>query len=260
MLKLYQLMLLAALLPLCVLTSESAFPQTAAGTTHVCTLPLPEDFDGPDVFSVGEVRTSILQQGEFQERNGREWVLMNGKPIPRMIEIAPYVAHLDYRLPDAQGRFLRMHHNGFCSRSFPQDSQAYKDCIDSRDPSETEGRQLGKFQQNQNRSHQHDYRDVYTTSMRAGEGNQSFPGRNRSGQENRAHEKISLVDIEGDGKPSNSLHFEWPGGDRAWWDDRTEGVAITWTSRESGGTESRPNNIAVNFFIKACRCRTAECR
>ncbi len=258
MFRSYQLMLLAVLLPLCVLASESAFAQTAAGTTRVCTLPLPEDFEGLDVFSVGEVRTSILSEPDFQGLNGREWVLMDGRRVAPSEEIAPYVVHLDYTLPDARGRFLRMHHNGFCRRSFPQDSQAYEDCIDSRDPNEAEGRELGRFQQNQNRSHDHEYRDVYNThNTRNGK---PFP---IEINENKANEhQVELVDdIDGDGDPDNTHHFEWAGGNReAWWVPYVQGVAVNPISKASGVGESRPNNIAVNFFIKACRCRTAECR
>ena len=198
---------------------------------------------GGDVFSVGDVRASILSETPFQEVNGAEWVLMDGRPLYVRTRLSPHLLHKDgYGLvvPDARGRFLRMANNNACAgaRANEDDSTT---CLASHD---TDGdRVLGSYQADAfgghaHGTHSHVYGDVYAA-------------------ENPTATGSSGVDIHEDGR-GNDL-----GSGRS--DRDNDGVDWDRTSREStvprsGGKETRPKNIAVNFYVKICDCRTRNCK
>ena len=63
----------------------------------------------------------------------------------------------------------------------------------------------------------------------------------------------TLVDLNDDGL-RNGLGNASPSdrdNDGVGWDRRTE---------NAGSNESVPKNVAVNFYIKICNCRTGNCR
>ena len=91
---------------------------------------------GRDVFSVGELRTSILPQTPFQEINGAEWVLADGRPLLVQTALSPHLSQENeygLTIPDIRGRFLRMANNNVCA-NLRGDKEAYDRCIASRDP------------------------------------------------------------------------------------------------------------------------------
>ena len=108
--------------------SDGNAQQTAG--QEVCAGPL----SGADVFSVGEVRTSILAEANFQALNGDAWVLMDGRPLLVRTALSPHLSEeSEYGLaiPDARGRFLRMANNGVCAdrRRDADSDDAYNQCI-----------------------------------------------------------------------------------------------------------------------------------
>ena len=175
---------------------------------------------GTDVFSVGEVRTSILEQAQFQELNGSEWILMDGRPLLVPTELSSHLLKGEHGpvVPDARGRFLRMANNNACA-DFRGDDTAYGRCIADHDPNGD--RLLGTYQADAFRAHQH---DAHLT----------FYGRIGRG--------CSGCDV-GNVAPSGI-------------DSR---VAIP-TTGTTGGNETRSKNVAVNFYIKVCNCRTDNCK
>ena len=136
--------------------AEGAHAQTAgqnqtAGQEVCAGIP-----SGVDVFSVGEIRTSILGQTQFQELNGSEWVLMDGRPLLVRTALSPYLTEMGEHgpmVPDARGRFLRMANNNACA-DFRGDDEAYGRCLTDHDPDGD--RSLGAYQADASRAHQHD--------------------------------------------------------------------------------------------------------
>lgn len=180
--------------------------------------------NGQDVFTVGEIRTAILDEQTFRELNGHEWVLMDGRSLKGIdADIKPYVAHLrndrdEVVIPDARGRFLRMENNGA-----------------SVDPSGD--RALGTAQSDSVREHDHEYNDVFFSYNK----------------DHISQRGAVEVDILGDG-PRNNV------GTHAALDRDNDGISWDRTTHLTGDSESRPKNIAVNYFLKICRCRTPACR
>ena len=207
---------------------------------------------GQDVFSVGEVRTSILRPGEFERLNGPEWVLMDGRQLTMQTELSPHllpdavepadstsaVANdgetRDVRpkeIPDARGRFLRMANNGACA-DLRNDDGAYRRCIANHDPDGDRG--LGEPQADALGLHSHAYDDVVWSE---------HPAANCS---------LCNVDLSAVGHVGNT----GPGGS----DHDNSGAQWRRETQDTGGEETRPENIAVNFYVKVCNCRTSNCR
>ena len=187
---------------------------------------------GQDVFSVGELRASILSQTPFQELNGAEWVLADGRPLLVHTALSPHLSQeSEYGLviPDVRGRFLRMANNNVCA-DLRDDEEAHGRCIASRD---SDGdRLLGTYQadafgRHDHGSHGHDFRDAWYSEA-WGDGPCCTTG---------------SADTDGDNRHYNK-------------DSRTADSTIP----ASGGPETRPKNIAVNYYIKICNCRTPTCR
>ena len=117
---------------------------------------------GRNVFSVGEVRTSILLPQTFQELNGPEWVLMDGRPLTVRTALYPHLsvesdqisAEDERKIPDARGRFLRMANNNVCA-DLRNDEKAHKECIARHDPDPKENRPLGHYQADSFGAHDH---------------------------------------------------------------------------------------------------------
>ena len=188
---------------------------------------------GVDVFSVGEVRTSILAQTPFQEINGSEWVLMDGRPLLVQTALSPHLTEDSQDgpiIPDARGRFLRMANNSVCAEVRTDDA-AYRECTASHDPDGD--RFLGEYQADATTltRHSHEHGDVFWSESNAN------------------------YDIAGDGHYNNI-------GSGQRWDFDNNGHDSRRRTSETGGDdgESRPKNIAVNFYIKICDCRTENCR
>ena len=204
---------------------------------------------GQDVFSVGEVRTSILRPEEFQRLNGPEWVLMDGRQLTMQTELSPHllpdaaepadstsaVANdgetRDVRpkeIPDARGRFLRMANNGACA-DLRNDDGEYRRCIANHDPDGD--RSLGEPQADALGRHGHVYDDVVWSEH-------SCNGCD--------------VDLSAVGHVGNR------GGGGTDYDN--SGAQWRRETQDTGGEETRPENIAVNFYVKICNCRTSNCR
>ncbi|MCY4026290.1 MAG: hypothetical protein OXH75_08255 [Acidobacteria bacterium] len=187
---------------------------------------------GADIFSVGEVRTSILSELHFQELNGAEWVLMDGRPLLARTALSPHLSEEgEYGLviPDARGRFLRMANNDACISFLGADNdEAWNLCLSERDPDGE--RVLGTYQSDAVGSHMHDYSDVFHTEVR---------GR----------------------RPREAHEVDTPGRIGSAADDYDNvGYGMERTTELSEGPETRPKNVAVNYYIKICGCRTANCK
>ena len=210
---------------------------------------------GQDVFSVGEVRTSILRPGEFERLNGSEWVLMDGRQLTVQTELSPHLLpdaaeHADStsavandgetrdvrpkEIPDARGRFLRMANNGACADLRGDDGE-YRRCISHHDP---EGdRWPGNLQADALGRHNHDYDDVVWSSL----------------PENGCPEcDVDLSDVGEVGLYNHD--------NSRLTDHNNSGAQWRRETQEHGRDETRPRNIAVNFYIKICNCRTSNCR
>ncbi len=198
---------------------------------------------GGDVFSVGDVRTSILAETPFQELNGAEWILMDGRTLHVQTALSPHLTHRDgYGLvvPDARGRFLRMANNNACA-DLRGDERDRITCLAAYD---TVGdRFLGSYQadafgRHAHGMHSHVYGDVYAAESPARIGS-------------------SAIDIRDDGRANNlgsgSSDTDNDGSD---WDRTSQESAVP----SVGGMETRPKNVAVNFYVKICNCRTPNCK
>ena len=88
---------------------------------------------GRDVFSVGELRTSILAQMPFQEMNGAEWALADGRPLLVQTALSPHLSEEEFGLTFQIfcGASCVMRHNGAAtSASRP----SYRGASKSDDP------------------------------------------------------------------------------------------------------------------------------
>ena len=197
---------------------------------EVCAGPL----SGADVFSVGEIRTSILAEPDFQALNGGEWVLMDGRPLLVRTGLSAHLSEegeYGLAIPDARGRFLRMANNDVCAehRLGADSGDAYNQCIADRDPDADRG--LGTYQGDSVGRHEHNYDDLF-------------------------YSEISGF------KPGSASGVPVPGGvgsgDTDW--DGNVGYGIERTTHVGGSDETRPKNLAVNYYIKICNCRTTNCR
>ena len=209
------------------------------GTQDVCV----GEPTGEDVFSVGELRTSILEQAPFQEMNGSEWVLANGRPLLVQTALSPHLSQENeygLTIPDIRGRFLRMANNNVCVNLRGNDEE-YGRCIATRD---SDGdRLLGGYQadtfgrhdhgSHDHGSHGHGFTDVYYAETW---GSVALPGAAGSAD----------TDYDNRGYPMDSRTV----------DSGVPSSAVP----PSGGAETRPKNIAVNYYIKICNCRTPNCR
>ena len=219
-------------------STGGGFPFVADIGQEVCTGPP----NGADVFSVGEVRTSILKPVSFQELNGSEWVLMDGRLLSMQTALSSHLSEqTEYgpRIPDARGRFLRMENNGVCT-DLRADDAAYGRCIAGHDPDGK--RSLGTYQADVFRAHQHVYNDVYWSE-------QADFVRTWHGIPSGA----TVVDLHNDGL-GNGL------GTASASDKNNDGIGFDRSTHNAGDNENRPKNVAVNFYIKICNCRTGNCR
>ena len=211
--------------------AESQPAVTHTETQEVCVV---GDPTGRDVFSVGELRTSILSQTAFQELNGAEWVLADGRPLLVRTALSPHLSQTpreergsEYGLmiPDVRGRFLRMANNNVCA-DLRGDETAYDECLAGRDPGGD--RLTGEFQPDGFREHAHGYVD-----------------RTNAWPREDAPDGAKM----------------WAAFARHWViPDPRLAREFARTTERTGGTETRPKNIAVNFYIKICDCRTPHCR
>ena len=209
---------------LVVVLSLLGFSVAVHAQQEVCTGPS----SGRDVFSVGEVRTSILPQETFQELNGAEWALMDGRPLMVRTALSPYLSEEGrhgLKIPDARGRFLRMANNGACA-DLRNNEEAYNKCLAGHDPDGDRlsgAYQADIFGAHDHGRHSHAYHDEYYPTQ--GRRGQHSDRTMEAGYQNRSRHQTSE-----DGVP------------------------------HSGGNETRPRNIAVNFYIKICNCRTDICK
>jgi len=170
-----------------------------------------------DIYPVGTVLNSILPESVFQEKMGSEWVLMDGRVIDSSYEIAKYLStndKLENRLPDAQGKFLRM-----------MDYRSPTNANRAKDGDPEENRQIGSYQEDSIKTHTHNYQDIYFMEL------------------------WSKDRIEG-----------LPTFGSAATDAPNYPYQIKRVSDGNGTVETRPKNIAINFFIKIKSCQTTECQ
>lgn len=186
-----------------------------------------------DVFSVGEVRTSILSPADFSELNGPEWVLMDGRPLAVQTALSPHLSETDERglllIPDARGRFLRMVNNNACAL-LHADAEAHRACFARHDP---DGDRLsGSYQPDalSIHTHTHENADLQLGGMDA-------------------------VVV----RPGNRLEVGYVSGFAT---DSTPDISSgpQMQTGSTGDRETRPKNIGVNYFVKICLCRSAVCK
>ena len=207
-----------------VVLSLLGFSVTVHAQQEVCAGPP----SGQDVFSVGEVRTSILPQETFQELNGAEWALMDGRPLMVGTALSPHLSEegrYGLKIPDARGRFLRMANNGACA-DLRNNEGAYNECLARHDP---DGDRLsGEYQADSFGAHDH-------------------------GEHNHSFDYMSADDWYPDGDIDDNEDTRAREYGRKGTTDNSRVLS-------SGGNETRPRNIAVNFYIKICNCRTDNCK
>lgn len=175
-----------------------------------------------DIWPVGTIIQSILEENPFQDQMGSEWVLMDGRPVSKSDEIS---SHLDgttdasgnILLPDARGKFLRM----------IDDRSDAAERAEKGDPEAN--RILGGYQADIFQGHYHNANARGDTGT-GGVGTIIPLNRKLNG-----------------------------GGNMV-----TDGVYTPITDGTNGspryGIETRPKNIAVNYFIKVRKCQSAECK
>jgi hypothetical protein len=157
--------------------------------------------------AIGDVKQSILPLNQFQAVNGDCWVELNGaallsdNPLRQLTGMA--------NLPDARGVFLRS-----------MDSRGG----DGEDPDRGNSPQVGSWQGDQYRSHNHSVND---------------PG----------HSHVWNNGLEGDdsgGGGSFSEYTRVPGQVHDAIQSATTGIGIN----HAGGSETRPKNISVYTYIR----------
>ena len=94
----------------CTLVVGSMSARVHAGQAVCYAIPGSGEF--VNVFSVGEVRASLLSEENFQELNGAEWVLMDGRSLPVGTALTERVdmdaGDYGFVIPDGRGALLRM--------------------------------------------------------------------------------------------------------------------------------------------------------
>ena len=214
-----------------VVLSLLGFSVAVHAQQEVCTGPP----SGRDVFSVGEVRASILPPETFQELNGAEWALMDGRPLMVKTALSLHLSEEGrhgLKIPDARGRFLRMANNGACA-DLRDNEGAYNECIAGHDPAgdRLSGQyQADSFGAHSHGAHKHNYVDRYW-------------GEGRGYWENEGDDDDGGFGVIHDGSRRSDTRPTTESG-----------------VPSSGGNETRPRNIAVNFYIKICNCRTDICK
>ncbi|WP_412471493.1 hypothetical protein [Halobacteriovorax sp. RT-1-4] len=175
-----------------------------------------------EVFSVGDIKTSIFSPEEFRSIHGPAWVLMDGgKDFQRLRESFPELSLnqlLGHGIPDARGKFLRMHNNG---AKCTEENEACS--FDAQ-----EGRVLGSYQEDA-------FQNITGTLIQIAHGRDV--GSSGSG----------VFQHIGQGNRGNAQ-----GGGRA----QSYKFDASLVARTS--TETRPKNIAVNFYVKVIGCNAFD--
>ena len=225
---------------------------------------------------VGEIRTSLLSEDKFLRQYGPDWRLMDGTSI-RGRRLSDYTG--EPRLPDARGRFLRMANNTASG--------------EDRD----EERAIGSLQKSTTKRHQHLYKDAYFTqgvtkpdakfgypaivdyrenrqplrrglmsgSHEHGRSGSGFPyyklnvtGNARCPIYNNHHCWMTITDWEGNPK------VNWINASGTVLDRSGQDMAqlVEWNAEKKmadaiDDRESRPVNIAVNYFVRV-DCTTSD--
>ena len=146
-----------------------------------------------EIYQVGEVKTSLLNPDEFQDKYGDVWVLMDGREVDGsdFMQLTSLSS-----IPDARGKFLRMINHGANGENY-----------------DVEDREPGSYQKDALRSHDHKTEGEFT-GVTSGSWNQGHA----LGYQGRYNTK----------------------------------------SATTGGKETRPKNIGVNFYIKINACSSTE--
>ncbi|MDD3412402.1 MAG: hypothetical protein PHY47_00215 [Lachnospiraceae bacterium] len=167
---------------------------------------------------IGDIRQSMLNETAFNAQVFGVWKLMNGQTCAGT-EYAAITGNTN--VPDAttQGAFLR---------------QAVS------------GRELGSYQDSDNKSHTH-IQDPHTHTQNA---HHHLEGLAR--QSGWGYSEFGTTPI---GTSSNYMNNNPNTASVSKWAINTSQVVATnqnttATNQNSGGTESRPKNLAVNFYIK----------
>ena len=124
------------------------------------------------IFPVGSLLYSLLDEVDFQNRMGVEWVLLDGRAIDQTDELSDYlVASPDedgkVPLPDGQGKFLRMmdYRSNQDNREFDGDPQV--------------GRHIGHFQKDSIQGHVHSHTGYANSGQNAWPYGFAFAGYNQ---------------------------------------------------------------------------------
>ncbi len=183
-------------------------------------LVLPVSVSATDIFPIGTVMPAIIEESFFQTQMGTEWVLMDGRCINKTNNLIP---HLDgAKCSDNQNQVQLPDARGKFLRMADTDS--------GNDPDAP--RILGSYQGDGFKSHNHgggEHKHYFRTSS-------GYNGANPA----------SDVSPGGTGyKDSSPVNYTSGSGN---------------IIDNNGGEETRPKNIAVNYFIKITTCKTTQCK
>ena len=185
---------------------------------------------GGDIFPVGTVQISILEQEDFQGMMGPEWVLMDGRSVNEKAELAQLIPHFrnergEITIPDARGRFLRMANNG-------------------ADVDPAKNRFLGSPQDDALQNITGNVEYISRVWYHKGQSDGAFI---KSDTESKTLETVNTTNPNP--SAAGALRF-----------DAAEAVAPNGSKVKTDPYETRPTNIAVNYFVKICECRTEKCK
>lgn len=170
--------------------------------------------DVKDTGALGDVKYSVLDPTEFAKQNGPGWVLLSGtslKEVDSMYQSSALKGIIQIpSLPDARGVFIRGMNEG---RS-----------IDSGDVDGGDDRKVGSFQRDAFASHNH---EIYAGV---------------DGQKRRIMASLGWSGGWGNQGNVSPVHAEKV--------PNTVNESGLISIRNSGGTETRPRNIALYVYIK----------
>jgi hypothetical protein len=165
-------------------------------------------------FGIGEVKQSVLTEAEFQQVFDGTWVLMDGRDITGS-DLANLTGN--NTLPDARGQFLRGKNNGRNDGSEDPEGE----------------RNLGASQSDSFGSHDHG-------GGFHGHALYSYTGTSTSGNLGMTNTITGVT-----GKNSASRGYVSTNGDGATLVQDAGNFLNT-----DGGSETRPRNIVINYFVK----------
>ena len=200
-------------------TAALVFFVISCNSSNSMRTPANYDDGNQEIYEIGEVKTSLLEPSQFQERYGEAWVLMDGQDVTDS-EFEKLTSFSS--VPDARGKFLRMNNNMQSCESDGGDVNCSK-----LDPEN--GRSLGSYQGDAIRNITGHLWGRGIENGGASGGNGVFRGYARGSY--------------GGGHGSNAASFAW----------QFNASKVVPTAKDN-----RPKNVSVNFYIKINSCDESD--